>query len=1027
VNTYTLFHQANPGTVTSAAGNSGTNGLHFTVSSTGVLQGTWHYSPSPSTQLPTTIALYTTQASPATGTLVTSNTPTWSGAAGSGWVYAPFTTPQVVSPGTQYMLAHFRNDAVNEWFVFYTTTWPVTSGIITAPDDVSTGQGWFNSPGTTLTFPATQTAGNNWGIDVQITTSIPGTQGNIRSRGITKRTRTSSSKGTPVTLPATPSPFKPPVKSIKGKASAGKSRASGSKGSPVNTTVTLSPFAPPKKPVKGDASAKKSRTSSSAGTPVNVLVNAPGFLVSEAGTPLLTEAATLFDTEFPPASVFNPPANNHSKPNARKAKSPSSKGSPPFVVTSPSPFHAPNAAVKGKASAKKAKTASSSGVPVSVPPQGTPSVFTPPVKAVKGKTANVKSRQSSSAGTPVTVPSPFTPPEKANRGQPDAKRSRTSSAKGSPFVPTLPSVFHIPGKAVKGDAAIARSRRPSSKGSPPNFVPSPFAAPVKAVKGKPAVRKGRHSRSPVPVPNPSVGNSLFNQVYQTGLTLNTNTGTVGLVFSSSINGFISGLWIESYPGDNHLPSAIALYNEATTTLISSNTSPIWSGAPGSGWIYAAFNSPVAITASTLYTAAIFGTANFSASTASYGWPFTNSPLTAQTQQGWYNIGGSLAYPSSQLSGQNWWIDVSFQPGNLHVPLNTAQVIVTANQPGVAPSIPLNAASVTVTAHSPGFSFGADLGTAVVTETAYPLVPFFPGGSNLLTASSTVTAYPVTELPVTYVHLAVAQQHVTAYPVNAIPPTPIPTAAATQIITAHRLFPPNPLLMSMTPNSGTDEFGNAYEAGFHLYNTSSRLSLSNSGPFGSNPNIQYLPGSTSNVTTQPTTFGWSNNAAAANQQTWLIHSSGKTNGQDDAAIQLTGAAGDASSSATMTFEFGGSVATVLKKTGGFSNPSWTSATLINGWSASGGGVNGIFYRYNVNGEIEVMGDIIHTSATGNSVAATLPITGPYNMNHQGAWNNVAASNSASAPWIFTDTSGNIQITGISVANHEVFFHIFIPTN
>ncbi len=174
---YTLFGQANPGTVSSGAGNNGTNGLHFTVSAACTLNGIWHYSPSTSTQLPTEIALYTTQASPSTGTLVASNTATWltgpggsSASAGSGWVYAALTSPPALSSGTDYMAANFRNDAVNEWFVLYTVTWPVTSGILTAPDDVAPGQGWYNI-GTALTFPVTQLAGDNFGMDVQVSTA----------------------------------------------------------------------------------------------------------------------------------------------------------------------------------------------------------------------------------------------------------------------------------------------------------------------------------------------------------------------------------------------------------------------------------------------------------------------------------------------------------------------------------------------------------------------------------------------------------------------------------------------------------------------------------------------------------------------------------------------------------------------------------------------------------------------------------------------------------------------------------------
>lgn len=170
---YTLFGQATPSGVSSGAGNAGTNGLHFTVSEACTLNGIWHYSPSTSTQLPTTIGLFTTQASPSTGTLVHSETPSWSGAAGSGWVYAAFSSPPSLTAGTDYMAANFRDDAVNEWFVLYAVTWPVSSGPLTAPKDTGAGQGWYDTgTPTALTFPATQIAGDNYGMDVQVTPAV---------------------------------------------------------------------------------------------------------------------------------------------------------------------------------------------------------------------------------------------------------------------------------------------------------------------------------------------------------------------------------------------------------------------------------------------------------------------------------------------------------------------------------------------------------------------------------------------------------------------------------------------------------------------------------------------------------------------------------------------------------------------------------------------------------------------------------------------------------------------------------------
>jgi hypothetical protein len=176
--TYTLFGQPTE-SGTTQEGVAGTNGLHFTVSSASTFNGVWHYSPTGQTALPSEIGLYSiSTANPATGTytLLSSNSsPSWSGAAASGWVYAALTSGVALTSGTNYMATQFR-DATTEWFVYTTGyTWPVTSGIITAPKDEGNGQGWYNTTTTTsMAAPTSQDAGYNWWIDVSISvTSNP--------------------------------------------------------------------------------------------------------------------------------------------------------------------------------------------------------------------------------------------------------------------------------------------------------------------------------------------------------------------------------------------------------------------------------------------------------------------------------------------------------------------------------------------------------------------------------------------------------------------------------------------------------------------------------------------------------------------------------------------------------------------------------------------------------------------------------------------------------------------------------------
>lgn len=165
---YTLFGQAVPASVTSGAGNAGTNGVQFSVTQSCALDGIWTYSAPALTELPVTIGLYDT----ASQALVHSETASWSAGPGTGWVYAAFSSPPSLTAGTTYTAVQFRDDAVNGWFCYSPGSWAnaITSGPLTAPAAAS--QGWYDNTGTVLHFPATQAAGNNWHLDVQVTPSV---------------------------------------------------------------------------------------------------------------------------------------------------------------------------------------------------------------------------------------------------------------------------------------------------------------------------------------------------------------------------------------------------------------------------------------------------------------------------------------------------------------------------------------------------------------------------------------------------------------------------------------------------------------------------------------------------------------------------------------------------------------------------------------------------------------------------------------------------------------------------------------
>ena len=180
---WTLWNQTGGGSLASDT-SSYTLGVEFHVTQPGcTLTGIWWYSASGAGALPGTIALYTVTGT----TLVTSNTASWSGAAGSGWVRASFTSPPSLTSGTNYKACVFlqNNGSVN----FYSSTvnyWSsgaggsgVTSGPITAPNNAgaSPSQDSYNA-GTSLAYPSTASgnASNYW-IDPEVTAPAAGGSG----------------------------------------------------------------------------------------------------------------------------------------------------------------------------------------------------------------------------------------------------------------------------------------------------------------------------------------------------------------------------------------------------------------------------------------------------------------------------------------------------------------------------------------------------------------------------------------------------------------------------------------------------------------------------------------------------------------------------------------------------------------------------------------------------------------------------------------------------------------------------------
>jgi hypothetical protein len=155
-----------------------TLGLQFSVAQACTLTRIWHYSPPGSTVLPTRCALWDVNSQ--TVVAGSDNTsPSWSGAAASGWVSCTYASGPSLAAGTQYKVSTFTSDNVDTWFLASANWWggspgPFTSGIaqgpLTTPGNASAspGQNSWNQ-GITWTYPATSTNPEFDGIDVEVT------------------------------------------------------------------------------------------------------------------------------------------------------------------------------------------------------------------------------------------------------------------------------------------------------------------------------------------------------------------------------------------------------------------------------------------------------------------------------------------------------------------------------------------------------------------------------------------------------------------------------------------------------------------------------------------------------------------------------------------------------------------------------------------------------------------------------------------------------------------------------------------
>jgi hypothetical protein len=148
----------------------------FTVSEAVPLTGIWFDSPSGAGGLPDACCIYTvsTQAQ-LSGTL--KNSPTWSGAAGSGRIKCSYSGSVILAAGVSYLVAVHLPSSVADGYGKVAGFWAsgagasgLSSGPLSAPSYASNSlQGNVQSGSGTIAYPTVGESGAWYGTDVEVT------------------------------------------------------------------------------------------------------------------------------------------------------------------------------------------------------------------------------------------------------------------------------------------------------------------------------------------------------------------------------------------------------------------------------------------------------------------------------------------------------------------------------------------------------------------------------------------------------------------------------------------------------------------------------------------------------------------------------------------------------------------------------------------------------------------------------------------------------------------------------------------
>ncbi|WP_213287208.1 DUF4082 domain-containing protein [Bradyrhizobium sp. sGM-13] len=166
---------------------------------------------------------------------------------------------------------------------------------------------------------------------------------------------------------------------------------------------------------------------------------------------------------------------------------------------------------------------------------------------------------------------------------------------------------------------------------------------------------------------------------------------LGVKFQTSVSGTVSGIRFYKSSQDTGIHTG-QLWT-STGTLLATAT---FTNETASGWQSVTFSNPVTLTPNTTYVASYHtNVGHYSVSPNYFTSNVVSGPLTAPANgNGVYTYSSTRAFPTSTFSGENYWVDVMFNPSTT----NSQPVATNDTGPTVTQNTPMTITAASLTAN-----------------------------------------------------------------------------------------------------------------------------------------------------------------------------------------------------------------------------------------------------------------------------------------------------------------------------------------